>query len=287
LEAASIEGGEMRRNSRAAIAALGGTLALSAALFVVPASADTTTASWDLSAGLRVTPGTETEIARLTVPDPADLECTVEVEATNGLSMHLGNNVNVYLNGSLLVSLGGVEDESFKFSTDSTGFTSSGQDELVVFVEATVSRRVSHTGKLTVTCGEPPPTSTTTTTEPPPTTTTTEPPGGGEGCTPGYWKQPHHFDSWVGHAPTDEFDVVFGVPYDVTLHTALRTGGGAEKALGRHAVAALLNAASPDVDFAFTEAEIIALVQDAWATGDFETAKDQLADANEQACPLN
>jgi hypothetical protein len=267
----------MRRNSRAAIAALGGTLALSAALFVVPASAETTSVSWDLSSGLRVTPGTETEIARLTVPDPADLECTVEVEATNGLSVHLGNNVNVYLNGSLLVSLDGVEDESFKFSTDSTGFTSSGLDQLVVFVEATVARRVSHTGKLTVSCGEPPPT----------TTTTTEPPDGGEGCTPGYWKQRHHFDSWVGYATTDEFDVVFGVPYDVTLLTALSTGGGGEKALGRHATAALLNAASPDVDYAFTEAEIIALVQDAWATGDFGTAKDQLEDANEQVCPLN
>src|SRR5690606_30498275 len=24
------------------------------------------------------------------------------------------------------------------------------------------------------------------------------PPSGGEGCTPGYWRQPHHFDSWTG-----------------------------------------------------------------------------------------
>lgn len=27
--------------------------------------------------------------------------------------------------------------------------------------------------------------------------------GGGEGCTPGYWKQRHHLDSWEGHAPSD------------------------------------------------------------------------------------
>ncbi len=41
------------------------------------------------------------------------------------------------------------------------------------------------------------------------------------------------------------------------------------------------------MDYAFTEAEIIALVQDAWATGDFETAKDILEDENETACPLD
>jgi hypothetical protein len=273
----------MRRISRAATTALGATLALSAALFVGPASAETTTVSWDLSSGLRVTPGTEVEIARLTVPDPADLECTVDVDAINGLSVHPGNNVNVYLNGSLLVSLDGVEDESFKVSTGSAGFDSSGNDELVVFLESTVSRRASHTGSVTVFCGESPPTTTSAAT----TTTTEAPPDGGEGCTPGYWKQPHHFDSWVGYQPGDEFDVVFGVPYDVTLLQAVSTGGGAEKALGRHAVAALLNAASGDVSFAFTEADVIALVQDAWATGDFKTAKDLLEDENEQSCPLN
>ena len=67
--------------------------------------------------------------------------------------------------------------------------------------------------------------------------------GGGEGCTPGYWKQPHHFDSWTNYTPSDEYDVIFGVPYDKTLLEALRTGGGGEKALGRHATAGLLNAA--------------------------------------------
>ena len=46
-----------------------------------------------------------------------------------------------------------------------------------------------------------------------------EPPPGGEGCTPGFWKQDQHFDSWVGFAPTDSFETVFGV--DVTL----RAGG--------------------------------------------------------------
>ncbi len=29
---------------------------------------------------------------------------------------------------------------------------------------------------------------------------TVNPPPGGEGCTPGFWKQRQHFDSWVGFA---------------------------------------------------------------------------------------
>ena len=58
-------------------------------------------------------------------------------------------------------------------------------------------------------------------------------------------------------------------------------------ALARHAVAALLNASNPDVDSDFTAAQVIALVQEAVASGDFETAKDLLAAANEQGCPLS
>ena len=127
-----------------------------------------------------------------------------------------------------------------------------------------------------------------------------ETPPGGEGCTPGFWKQDQHFDSWAIYSPTDSFELIFGVditlgsgkPNDPfitnpTLLQALNAGGGGDDALARHAVAALLNAASPDVDFDFTTAEVIDLVQDAFASGDFETAKNLLAAANEAGCPLN
>ncbi len=40
--------------------------------------------------------------------------------------------------------------------------------------------------------------------------------GGDEGCTPGYWKQDHHFDSWEGYAPGDQLDGVFGVTFRST-----------------------------------------------------------------------
>jgi hypothetical protein len=52
-------------------------------------------------------------------------------------------------------------------------------------------------------------------------------------------------------------------------------------------VAALLNASSPDVDSDFTTAQVIALVQAAVASGDFETAKNLLAASNEAGCPLS
>jgi hypothetical protein len=115
--------------------------------------------------------------------------------------------------------------------------------------------------------------------------------GGGEGCTPGYWKQPQHLDSWVTYSPTDFYDTVFGVTSSFgstfTLLQALKQGGGGEIALGRHAVAALLNSVNPDVSFEFTAAEVIAIVQDAYATGNFRAAKNLLQDQNESGCPLN
>lgn len=116
------------------------------------------------------------------------------------------------------------------------------------------------------------------------------PPPGDEGCTPGYWKQSQHFDSWEGYATGDDFDTVFGVDLfspDITLLQALNLGGGGVNALARHAVAALLNAASSGVDASLTEAEVIQLVQDAETSGDFEAAKNTLAASNELGCPLN
>lgn len=116
---------------------------------------------------------------------------------------------------------------------------------------------------------------------------TPPPPSEGWGCTPGYWKQKQHFDSWVNYAPGDNYFAVFGTGFDDGLLGVLKTGGGGEAALGRHSVAALLNAASPDVDYAYTEAEIIQMVQDAFASGDFESVKNLFEYENELGCPLN
>jgi len=107
------------------------------------------------------------------------------------------------------------------------------------------------------------------------------------GCTPGYWKQPHHFGSWVGYAPSDSFATVFGVTASGSLLDALKARGGGENALKRHAVAALLNAANSSVGSNFTPAQLKRKVQAAYATSDFEALKDELEALNELGCPLN
>jgi hypothetical protein len=98
-----------------------------------------------------------------------------------------------------------------------------------------------------------------------------------------------HFDSWTGYSPTDDYETVFGVDASFTLDLlgALEQGGGGEKALGRHAVAGLLNSTSGGVSYDYSTAEVIALVQAAYASGDFEGAKNLLEAANESGCPLN
>jgi hypothetical protein len=122
------------------------------------------------------------------------------------------------------------------------------------------------------------------------------PPGGDvDGCTPGYWR--NHADRWLGAAPSDDFDVTFGVDAfdpDVTLGQAIWLGGGDVHALARHGTAGLLNAYGgvPNADgtvvqYAFTAEEVIEMVQAALADGgDVEGTKDQLAAANEAGCPL-
>lgn len=115
------------------------------------------------------------------------------------------------------------------------------------------------------------------------------PPDEDEGCTPGFWKQSHHFDEWPeGYAPDQMIGEAFelAVGPDITLLEALQSHGGDLNALLRHAVAALLNAAHTGVNFPYTVDEVIALFQKALADGDVEGIKDLLEQANEAGCPL-
>ena len=117
-------------------------------------------------------------------------------------------------------------------------------------------------------------------------------PPGGEGCTPGYWKQTQHFDSWTApYDPTDDFDATFGVDFfnpNITLLAALELNGGKGglNQLARAAVAALLNAASSGVDSPQTTAEVIAAVQGA-TPATYEAVKNVFAANNELGCPIN
>ena len=123
-------------------------------------------------------------------------------------------------------------------------------------------------------------------------TNTFTPPPGDEGCTPGYWKQDQHFDSWpAGITPNTTFTSIFGVGGTLTFLEALGLNGGDTNALWRHGAAAYLNALSNGVDYAYTTTEVIAIVNGtgAYAGLSVEERKDLLDAANNGVggCPLN
>lgn len=143
------------------------------------------------------------------------------------------------------------------------------------------------------------------------------------GCTPGYWMQCQHLDSWAatGYKPNDKFNTVFGVtqyinpknnkPYTLLQCLGLQGSGScapdAEQpdcgskpnglAIGNmgcdpvsvnlafHAVAALLNAAHPSVNFGYTPGELTDLFRKNLHRA--AQLKDSLAMLNERGCPLN
>ena len=129
--------------------------------------------------------------------------------------------------------------------------------------------------------------------------------GSGQGCTPGYWKQKQHFDSWKWYGQSDLVDVVFGLgakPFRstaknnptgaLTLLQALElNGNGGGEQLFRHGTAALLNSVyQSGVSYPYTAAQVITMVRTAWLSGDaakIDAAHSALGAANEKGCPLN
>jgi hypothetical protein len=124
-----------------------------------------------------------------------------------------------------------------------------------------------------------------------------------EGCTPGYWKQSQHFDSWpaIVGTPSTLFHDVTAAGGSVrfadafpgkTLLQVLSQGGGGIIALGRHAAAGVLNGGSPDVNYNFSRAKTIEMFNAAYLSGDaavIESTKNAIQAMNEAAdgCPLN
>jgi hypothetical protein len=125
--------------------------------------------------------------------------------------------------------------------------------------------------------------------------------GGGQGCTPGYWK--NHPDSWppTGYSPSQTVKSVFAqaASYpslgNATLLNALSFDGGstlegAAANLLRAAVAALLDASHPGVDYPRTPASVISDVNAALASNNRDTMlslASQLDADNNLGCPLN
>jgi hypothetical protein len=124
------------------------------------------------------------------------------------------------------------------------------------------------------------------------------PPGGGEGCTPGFWQ------NWTGAPPGLQPNAWLATGYHWadpftsagfvnafngrTFLQVLQLGGGGKNALGRHTVAALLNAAHPNVAYDLTVAQVIAKFNDVITNnGNVNALKNEFEALNEQGCPLS
>lgn len=145
--------------------------------------------------------------------------------------------------------------------------------------------------------GTPAATATPTATEPPVTAT---PVLGVDGCGPGFWKTHPTAAVWgpAGHSPGDTVSSVFavdGTAGSATLLQALDFRGGrgidgAERILMRAAVSALLNASHLNVGYAFSDADVISLVQEAVASNDRRSLLElagMLDDLNNGFCPID
>jgi hypothetical protein len=122
---------------------------------------------------------------------------------------------------------------------------------------------------------------------------------GMSGCTPGFWK--NHTDCWACYSTGTYISDVFTIPAplsdlgDDTLLKALSYKGGRSveakaRILLRHAVAALLNACDPDVDYPLTVVGVIGEVNEALATlnkGEILSLKRTLDDYNNYGCPID
>lgn len=111
------------------------------------------------------------------------------------------------------------------------------------------------------------------------------------GCSHGFWKT--HPDEWEATAydPGASFNSTFereAFDPDRTLLDALELEGGGLNALAREAVAAVLNAAHPEVDYPLMPEEVIVKVQWAIDNTDYEATKDELGGYNNDigGCPL-
>jgi len=133
------------------------------------------------------------------------------------------------------------------------------------------------------------------------------PPPPGKGCTPGYWKQSQHFDSWVptGLNPTDLVSTVFSNGSLYTLNgkqmgnyklveaLAFKGGNGltgAAQILLRAGVAAELNAKYPGMGYPWTAAAVVTAVNSALASADRGTMillASRMDELNNLGCILN
>ena len=126
------------------------------------------------------------------------------------------------------------------------------------------------------------------------------PQSGNEGCSHGFWK--NHEGEWPSGYNTGDLlnsifnqECLYGLGNNTLLEALDFSGGsgkgnaGAAKILLRQAVAALLNASHPDIDFPMTEAEVLSEVNSALCSDDRDMMLElasTLSRLNDGECPL-
>jgi hypothetical protein len=133
-----------------------------------------------------------------------------------------------------------------------------------------------------------------------PTPTPTPTPVAHHGCPHDHWKA--HLNHWppTGHATGQTLESVFSVPDaysldQVSLLSALGLPGGSgavggARTLMKQAVAALLNASHPQIDYTLTQAQVINRVDVALASAERKrmlALAENLETQNTQGCPLH
>lgn len=147
----------------------------------------------------------------------------------------------------------------------------------------------------------PTPTPTNTPTPTPTRTPTPTPtPIAHHGCPHHDWRAHLHHWPPTGHATGHTLESVFAVPDrygldNVSLHSALGLAGGSgvvggARSLVKEAVAALLNASHPEINYPLTQAQVISRVNVALASANRKTMlalAGHLATHNNHGCPLH
>ena len=109
-----------------------------------------------------------------------------------------------------------------------------------------------------------------------------------EGCSPGYWKQSHHFDSYpAAYTPTTLFSSVFENAFPgKTLVQVLSQGGGGLNSLGRHIVAALLSSEA-GLNTGYTTQEVIDAFNAAFPSSSYSGIIGEFEAVSNALCTLN
>jgi uncharacterized repeat protein (TIGR01451 family) len=113
---------------------------------------------------------------------------------------------------------------------------------------------------------------------------------GGGNLGPSYWKHEDNYAGWAPYTSGQNFAALFGVEVNSNTNRTLMqvldgSSGGDERKMQKEAIAGLLNANHASIAYIYSVAQVISMVQAAYAAGapDFNDIYQLLDDANKDA----